>query len=44
MLRSEPEYAAKSPVDVVPEGCRGVANRFLKVVLIEDDEGGDVDD
>ena len=42
--RSEPEYAAKSPVDVVHEGCRRVADRFLKVGLIEGDEGGDVDD
>jgi hypothetical protein len=41
--RSEPEYAAKSPVDVVHEGCRRVADRFLKVGLIEGDESGDVD-
>lgn len=42
--RSEPDYAAKSTVDVVHEGCRRVADRFLKVGLIEGDEGGDVDD
>jgi len=42
--RSEPEYAAKSPVDIVHERCRRVADRFLKVGLIEGDEGGDVDD
>jgi hypothetical protein len=42
--RSEPEYAAQSPVDFVHEGSRRVADRFLKVSLIEGDEGGDVDD
>ncbi len=42
--RSEAEYAAKSTVDVVHEGCGRVADRFLKVGLIEGDEGGDVDD
>jgi len=43
-LRLEPEYAAKSPVHLVHEGCRRVADRFLKVCLVEGDEGGDVDD
>jgi len=43
-LRSEPECAAKSPVDVVHEGSRRMAHGFLKVSLIEGDEGGDVDD
>jgi len=42
--RSEPEYAAKSPANIVHEGCRRVADRFLKVALIEGDQGGDVDD
>jgi hypothetical protein len=42
--RSEPEYAAQSPVDFVHERCRRVADRFLKVSLIEGDEGGYVDD
>ena len=42
--RSEPKDPAKSPVDVVHEGCGRVAGRFLKVGLIEGDEGGDVDD
>jgi hypothetical protein len=42
--RSEPEHAAKSPVDVVHEGCRRVAGSFFKVGLVERDEGGDVDD
>jgi hypothetical protein len=42
--RSEPEYAVQSPVDFVHEGCRRVTDRFLKVILIEGDEGGDVDD
>jgi hypothetical protein len=43
-LRLEPEYAAKSPVHLVHEGCGRVAGGFLKIGLIESDEGGDVDD
>ena len=43
-LRLEPEYAAKSPVHLVHEGRRRVADGFFKVCLIEGDEGGDVDD
>jgi hypothetical protein len=39
-LRSEPEYAAKSQVDVVHEGYRRVAGRFLSVGLVEGNEGG----
>jgi hypothetical protein len=43
-LRSESEYAAKPPVDFIHDGCRRVADRFLKVGLNEGDQGGDVDD
>ena len=43
-LRLEPQDAAKSTVHLVHEGCGRVADRFLKVCLIEGDEGGDVDD
>lgn len=45
-LRSglEPQHAAKSPADIVHDGCGRVADGILKVGLIEGDHGGDVDD
>jgi hypothetical protein len=41
---SEPQHAAKSPADIVHDGCGRVADRILEVGLIEGDQGGDVDD
>ena len=41
---SEPENAAKSPADIVHDGCGRVADRILEVGLVEGDQGGDVDD